>query len=307
MLAGDSEARAGVKPRDHMPLKAGSATCRVKPKQHLPTPLPAQDQAIPELTDAQLDRLLAIAEGRSVGRAGPSVELQTLGLGKLRRNPKGIMELTLTDEGREVLDAIVTPAGGLQVVMKRVGDRWLRRFNDAAPKLAQYFSTEIKKRSDATLKAILKDSGIAVKFQMTPAMKDVMQATIGEQVGLIRSIAQQHLGKVEGLVMRSVQAGRDLGPLAEELQKQFGVTKRRAALIAYHQNNMATATMTRTRRLELGITGAIWQHSGAGKEPRCGIHCQGMRRSLPQRVSGSDAAGAKCRQLLLGGRYGGEG
>jgi SPP1 gp7 family putative phage head morphogenesis protein len=68
--------------------------------------------------------------------------------------------------------------------------------------------------------------------------------------------------------MRSVQSGRDLQQLARDLQREFGVTKRRAALIARDQNNKATAVFTRTRQLELGMTRAVWMHSHGGKEPR---------------------------------------
>ena len=41
-----------------------------------------------------------------------------------------------------------------------------------------------------------------------------------------------------------------------------------AVIIARDQNNKATASMTRARQNELGITEAIWVHSGAGKHPR---------------------------------------
>jgi SPP1 gp7 family putative phage head morphogenesis protein len=68
--------------------------------------------------------------------------------------------------------------------------------------------------------------------------------------------------------MRSVQTGRDLGTLAKELQKQYGVTKRRAALISRDQNNKATRALTRARQVEMGIKKALWIHSYAGKKPR---------------------------------------
>ena len=55
----------------------------------------------------------------------------------------------------------------------------------------------------------------------------------------------QRITNVEGLVMRSVQTGRDLRQLTTDLQEQFGVTRRRAAFIARHQSNKATASMTR--------------------------------------------------------------
>jgi uncharacterized protein with gpF-like domain len=67
--------------------------------------------------------------------------------------------------------------------------------------------------------------------------------------------------------MRSVQRGRDLGSLSAALQKQFGVTKRRAAFIALDQNNKSTSAITSARQIQLGIE-AEWQHSTGGKTKR---------------------------------------
>lgn len=161
-----------------------------------------------------------------------------------------------------------SPAAALIKRMRELGSQWLKRFDDGAKRLGEYFATSVQKRSDAALKKILKDSGFAVKFKMTRTMNDVMQATIGAQVGLIKSIASEHLTEVQGLVMRSVQEGRALGDLAKQLKARYGITQRRAALIARDQNNKATAALTRVRYQELGITKAVWMHSGGGHEPR---------------------------------------
>lgn len=160
------------------------------------------------------------------------------------------------------------PAEELRAALRQLARQWQRNFNRAAPKLADYFAKSVQLRSDAALRKILRDGGFSVKFTMTPVMRDVMDATINEQVSLIKSIPQQYLTQVEGMVMRSVQAGRDLGPLAKGLQEQFGVTKRRAANIARSQNNIATTSMTRARQDSLGVVEGDWIHSGAGKHPR---------------------------------------
>jgi SPP1 gp7 family putative phage head morphogenesis protein len=160
------------------------------------------------------------------------------------------------------------PATELMRALRELGNRWRKRIDDAAPKLARWFAGTAGTRSTATLKKILRDGGISVKFQMTPAMKDVLDATTFENVSLIKSIGSQYHSEVEGLVMRSVTTGRDLGYLTKELQRRYGVTHRRAAFIARDQNNKATAVMTRVRQQEAGITEAIWLHSHGGKEPR---------------------------------------
>jgi SPP1 gp7 family putative phage head morphogenesis protein len=161
-----------------------------------------------------------------------------------------------------------SPAMALRDAIAKLARRWLKQFDDGAPKLAEYFAGNVFSRSDAQLKRILRDAGFSVKFQMTREMNDAYQAVIGENVGLIKSIAEQHLKNVETITMQSVARGRDLGYLARELENTYGVTKRRAALIARDQNNKATSTMQAARQRSLGITQGIWRHSGAGKHPR---------------------------------------
>lgn len=161
-----------------------------------------------------------------------------------------------------------SPARSLLDVVHRLVTHWQGRFDELAPNLARWFAISAKDRSDTALRGILKRSGLAVKFHTTRAVNDALQATIGENVGLIKSIASQHLTQIEGAVMRSVQRGADLGFLAEELEHQYGVTKRRAALIARDQNAKATAVVARVRQQELGITEAVWMHSAGGREPR---------------------------------------
>jgi uncharacterized protein with gpF-like domain len=160
------------------------------------------------------------------------------------------------------------PVETLRRAVRALTRRWTARFNDLADDLASYFAQSVSQRSDAALKAALKKGGFTVEWTMTRAQRDVVNSVVHENVSLIKSIAQQHLGKVEGAVMRSVATGRDLGSLTKELQEISGVTKRRAAFISQSQNNMATASLTRARQLEIGVTEAVWVHSSAGKKPR---------------------------------------
>ena len=160
------------------------------------------------------------------------------------------------------------PYAALERVIKRLSRRWQKKFDVGAKELAEYFAQQANQRSAQQLARILKDAGFSVEFKMTRAARDVMNASISEQVGLIKSIPQKYFDQVQGDVMRSVQVGRDLSSLTKDLEKNYGVSYRRAAFIARDQNNKATASMTRVRQQELGITEAIWVHSGGGKEPR---------------------------------------
>ena len=159
------------------------------------------------------------------------------------------------------------PSSELIRTIRALAKRWQKAFDKAAWDLADYFTGAVHARTDATLRKILRDGGFSVKFRMTRGMRDVLNATRAQNVALIKSIPQQYLKNVEGAVMRSVQAGRDLGQLSSFLQDNYGVTKRRAAFIARSQNNLATAAINKTRQQELGLK-AKWRHSGAGKHPR---------------------------------------
>lgn len=161
-----------------------------------------------------------------------------------------------------------SPAVFMRDAMRKLAKRWTKSFDSIAQKLADRFAGDALKNSDVSLHNALEMAGFTVEFKMTAPMNNALQAAITENVGLIRSIPEKYFTEVEGLVMRSVARGRDLSYLTDELQKRYGITRRRAALIARDQNNKATSVMQSARQQSLGITQGIWRHSHAGKEPR---------------------------------------
>lgn len=162
----------------------------------------------------------------------------------------------------------ISPAAALRALFRGLVRKWSARFADFAETIGGSFGRKTAAMTDHTMSAALKKAGFTVKFTMTKTVNDVMQATIAEQVGLIKSIPAQYLLDVQGAVMRSVQVGGDLGPLTAEIEQKYGISRRRAATIARDQNMKATASITRVRQVELGITQAIWAHSRGGRVPR---------------------------------------
>lgn len=161
-----------------------------------------------------------------------------------------------------------SPAVFMRDAMKKLAKRWAKAFDNVSQKLAERFAGDAMKNTDVSLHNALEKAGFTVEFKMTAPMNNALQATIAENVGLIRSIPEKYFTEVEGLVMRSVARGRDLSYLTDELQKRYGITRRRAELIARDQNNKATSVMQAARQQSLGITQGVWKHSHAGKEPR---------------------------------------
>lgn len=185
-----------------------------------------------------------------------------------------------------------TPVEALKVTLRRLGRKWIKRFDELSPTLAEYFAKSVKDRCDRALAEALRKGGMSVRFKMTPVMRDAFNAVHATNVGLIKSIPEQYLGQVETLVMQSVSRGGDLGSLTKALQHQYGVTRRRASLIARHQNNMATAVMRRARELDIGITEGKWLHSAGGKHPRAQhVAFSGKRFKIAEGHDFGDGAG----------------
>jgi hypothetical protein len=181
---------------------------------------------------------------------------------------RGFADVTHVETKTVWMAMDATPASQLKMTVNRLGRYWNKRFNETAKELADYFALSAAKRSDAALRSILKKGGWSVQFRLTPAMKDIVAATVAENVALIKSIPAQYHTEVNGLVMRSVTAGRDLAQLTDDLEKRYDITRKRAALIARDQNAKMTGALQRARQIEIGITEAIWLHSHGGKTYR---------------------------------------
>ena len=82
----------------------------------------------------------------------------------------------------------ILPANALKRAIAKMKKRWLARFDKASVQLAEYFSLAAQDRNDKALAKILKDGGFSVKFQQTQAMKDIVSATIQQNISLIKSI-----------------------------------------------------------------------------------------------------------------------
>lgn len=156
----------------------------------------------------------------------------------------------------------------LERQLDKWGRQWIKRFDVMSLKISLDFATRSKNATEVAVKSALAKQGFTVPFRPTKASVEAYKIIAAEQVGLIKSIAQKYHTDVQSSVWESVKRGGDLKTLSKQLQKTYGVTKKRAALIARDQNAKAKATIERVRHQEMGIRQAIWMHSHGGKEPR---------------------------------------
>ena len=161
-----------------------------------------------------------------------------------------------------------SPLSFLKSLFLRLGNKWAALFDEAADNIATNFGTGINKATSAQINAELRRVGFAIEFKPSEYVSQAYQASIAENVGLIKTIPAQFHSQIEGMVYRSVASGFDIAELTRQLKATYGVTHKRAAFIAKDQTNKMTAVIERAQQQELGIEEAIWRHSHAGKEPR---------------------------------------
>lgn len=161
-----------------------------------------------------------------------------------------------------------SPNTQLNAALEAWGKKWENKVERLASEMAKQFAKRNFSATQKSFQSSMRKAGFTVKFQPTRESIEAYKATVAENVALIKSIQQQYATRVKGDVWRAVTNGSDLKSLSTTLVNAYGATRERAALIARDQNAKARTTIERTRRLELGITRAILQHSAAGKEPR---------------------------------------
>ena len=102
----------------------------------------------------------------------------------------------------------------------------------------------------------------------SPRMKETLKAAIAENVALITSIPEQYLDRIEGVVMRSIQANGSYDMLRKEIRHYGQMSLKRADRIAQDQTRKMYNNVTRGTFEKYGIKKFKWLHTGGVREPR---------------------------------------
>jgi SPP1 gp7 family putative phage head morphogenesis protein len=95
-------------------------------------------------------------------------------------------------------------------------------------------------------------------LQSEPWLEDELASFRRENVALIKDLTETHLRRIEQLLADGVRRGDGWKAIAAELQRQTGITKNRAKLIAVDQVGKAQGRMTELRQRGLGINEYEW-------------------------------------------------
>jgi len=173
-----------------------------------------------------------------------------------------------------------TMSAQAKAVLAKLVEKFQPIFNIASKPIAAGVTAQADKSSASALEASLKhlSNGLTLKTDiLTGELKDILTATIAENVSLIKSIPSEYFTQIQGAVMRSITTGRGEADLIPFLQKQGETTLKRARIIARDQTRKAFSNINFARMERIGIQEYEWLHSAGGQKPR----------KLHQRMSGN--------------------
>lgn len=94
-----------------------------------------------------------------------------------------------------------------------------------------------------------------------PYLDEQIALFVRDNVRLIQGLSREALDDVERIVTEGVRSGARVERIREQLRERWGISKRRAALIAEDQVSKLNGELTRRRHAEVGVEGYVWSTS----------------------------------------------
>lgn len=184
---------------------------------------------------------------------------------------KEIGKLFRTDHAEAFFAEDSSIASQARILTNALQRKFDLMFATSAQSIASRFIRQSSHASSTALHSSIQrlSGGLSLPTKsITGDLKDILTASIAENVALIKSIPARYLSGVQGAVMRSITSGNGLQDLIPYLAKNKGVTLRRARFISMDQTRKAFNAISRGRADNLGIKQGEWLHTGGSNHPR---------------------------------------
>lgn len=182
-----------------------------------------------------------------------------------------IKELFKSDAAANYYAMDDTLSSQARILTNALLKRYTSKFSKIAKPLAERFANGVDGASSKQVHNSLQklSGGLSLPTaNLDGQLKEMLSATITENVSLITSIPERYLKQVQGAVMRSITTDNGLQDLVPFLAKQKDITLRKAQLMALDQNRKAMNGLSRGRMQNLGLKKFKWLHTGGSNEPR---------------------------------------
>ncbi len=148
-------------------------------------------------------------------------------------------------------------------------EQLLQRYAEAltpwAERAAAEMLTEVNRRDEKAWMQYSADLSRALRQEIRTAPTGAtMQALMGEQVTLIKSIPLDAAKRVHKLTIEGIEDSTRASEISKAIQAAGDVAKSRADLIARTEVARTASTLTEARALHVGSPGYFWRTSGDG-------------------------------------------
>ena len=177
-----------------------------------------------------------------------------------------IVPLIKNLEPQYIGDAVVKDSWSddIMSLFTQLKSRWsspafLGASKDIASVFVKSMNTQNSRRFSKAVKPI-GVTGIDV-FGDSPKLQDILSASIADNTRLITTIPTQYLDQVQSIVMSNMRSGLRPSAIVKQLSEQFGISQRRAALIARDQTSKANGELSKQRQEDTGFKFFKWKTS----------------------------------------------
>ena len=194
-----------------------------------------------------------------------------------REVSREIKKLFRTPESREYFAEDASVSSMSRKLINKLSDKYVHIFEQASKGFAQSMLKDMNKSSAQSMRESLSklSGGLTIDTDyITDDMKEVMTASIAENVNLIRSIPREYLQDIGGAVMRSITHPEEGGWSGLMEHAEFFLDKRnkqihnKARNLALDQTRKAYNNLNAGRMKAAGVSKFKWLHSFGGQRPR---------------------------------------
>lgn len=138
---------------------------------------------------------------------------------------------------------------------------------DEISKIATKVTNKGVKRNKSLWKTKLKNFGIDVKGKMSfESEPDYIKSRIQTNVKLITKLKDEYLGRLSVDLSSAYEQGKPAKQLAKDIEQSFGISSRKAKLIARNETKNTNCQLNTKQALELGFDQGTWLTSMDGRE-----------------------------------------
>lgn len=173
------------------------------------------------------------------------------------------------------------------IIAKTIGFGLRRRLEALAHLTRKLTVKEWKKAIKATLGIDIREDYYLGDFYI-----EQLQKWIDENVGLISTIPEDTLEKMKDIIYDGYANGKTTTRMVKEIQRAYGISRRRAELIARDQTAKLNGQIQRAQQQDAGIVEYIWSTTGDERVRRSHHELNGKKFSWDDAPVNSD--GRKC-------------